>query len=41
MKRELLDKHLEFLKEYAAKHGIVFRVSKTSVRVEEVGKIDY
>ena len=40
MKREELDNHLVFLKEYAVKHGIIFKVSKTSVRVEEVGKID-
>ena len=41
MKREDLDKHIEFLRNYASQNGIVFRVTKKSVRVEEVGKIDY
>ena len=40
MKREEIDKHLIFLKEYAAKNGIVFKVTQKGVTVEEVGKID-
>ncbi len=40
MDRKDIDRHITFLKEYAAIHGIVFRVTKTTIRVEEVGEID-
>jgi len=40
MDREDIDRHIAFLKDYAGKHGIIFRVTRTTISVEEVGEID-
>lgn len=41
MDRKDIDKHLEFLNKYASENGIIFSVTRTSIKVKEVGKIDY
>ena len=33
-----MDKHMKFLHDYAVKHGILFRVSKSGITVEEMNK---
>jgi hypothetical protein len=35
MKGSDMDKHILFLHDYAVKHGIIFRVSKSSISIEE------
>jgi len=38
MQREELDKHIQFLHKYAVENNIVFRVSRSSISVEELPK---
>lgn len=40
MKREEMTKHVQFLHEYASKHNIIFRVSRSGVTVEELEEYD-
>jgi len=40
MDRKDLDRHMMFLNKYATENGIIFSVTRTGVKVEEVGKID-
>lgn len=38
MEREEMQKHMQFLNEYAHKHKIIFRVSRSGVSVEDIAK---
>lgn len=36
MDREELDKHIRFLDDYSKKHGILFKVNRCGITVEDI-----